>query len=248
MALPITIGSGINIGGGISIGADPASATIVASGLQLYLDAANATSYSGSGTTWFDLTSNSNNLTMQNAGNISYTSSGGGYFTLTSTGYFYSASTTGTPTGNTNYALCAWINVPSVQSYNGIMDIGSSFTNYNVNGLTLQSPNKVSNFWFAYDASGTTTIPTNTWFNVVAQYDGTSRTIYVNGTSLGTLTLAGTPGTHNVSNSAVYVGAAWPANSEYLQGSIGQALIYNRNLTPTEITQNYTAVRSRYGV
>jgi hypothetical protein len=31
-------------------------------------------------------------------------------------------------------------------------------------------------------------------------------------------------------------------------GRIGQALIYNRALTSTEIQQNYTAVRSRYGV
>ena len=43
----------------------------------------------------------------------------------------------------------------------------------------------------------------------------------------------------------------WSTNaggSEPLQGNIGQALIYNRALTTAEIQQNYTAVRSRYGV
>jgi hypothetical protein len=84
MATPIQIGPGITVGGGISIGATP----IVQSGLQLYLDAAVTASYPGSGTTWYDLTANHNDVVMQNSGDISYTSSGGGYFSTGATGYF----------------------------------------------------------------------------------------------------------------------------------------------------------------
>lgn len=40
------------------------SPQIVRDGLVLYLDAANPKSYSGSGTTWYDLTGNNNNATL----------------------------------------------------------------------------------------------------------------------------------------------------------------------------------------
>jgi Concanavalin A-like lectin/glucanases superfamily len=240
------IGPGITFGGGVVL-SGPTVVSIVASGLQLYLDANDATSYPGTGTTWYDLSGNNNNLAMVNSSNISYTSSGGGYFTLASTGYFSSGTNTNMPSGsNPSYTVSAWVNVASVASYNGIMLIGS-LTSLGAIGLTLQSPGSVTNFWYGYDASHTYTIPLNTWFNVTALWDGTTRYIYVNGSSLGTLTYGGS-GTLNVTSSSVLVGASYPANTEYLQGKIGQALIYNRALTPTEITQNYTATRTRYGV
>lgn len=240
------IGGGVQISGGVVL-SGASAATIVTSGLQLYLDANNATSYPGSGTTWYDLSGNNNNLAMVNSSNISYHSTGGGYFTLASTGYFSSSTNANMPSGsNPSYTLSAWINIPSIQSYNGIMLIGS-LSLLDAIGLTTQGSTSINNFWYGYDASGSYSIPTNTWFNVVALYDGTTRYIYVNGTSLGTLTYGGS-GTLNVTSSAVLVGASYPANTEYLQGNIGQALIYNRALSSTEIQQNYSVTRTRYGV
>ena len=51
---------------------------IVLNGLTLYLDAANTSSYSGSGTTWTDLSGNGNTGTIVNS--PAYTSGVGGYF------------------------------------------------------------------------------------------------------------------------------------------------------------------------
>ena len=50
---------------------------IITDGLVLCLDAANAKSYSGSGTIWTDLSSNGANGTNSN---MTYSSSNGGYF------------------------------------------------------------------------------------------------------------------------------------------------------------------------
>jgi hypothetical protein len=61
--MPITI-SGATISGGITLSP---SASIVTSGLVLSLDAGNPSSYSGSGTTWFDLSGNGNNGTLVNS-------------------------------------------------------------------------------------------------------------------------------------------------------------------------------------
>jgi hypothetical protein len=44
---------------------------------------------------------------------------------------------------------------------------------------------------------------------------------------------------------AIYGGIAL---TNYTAGSVGLAKVYNRALSATEITQNYNAVRDRYGI
>ena len=83
MAVSLEIGGGITFEGGISI--TPESG-IVLLGLQLYLDAIDPASYSGTGTTWYDLSGNANDVDMQNDGSISYNPNDGAYFTLSDTG------------------------------------------------------------------------------------------------------------------------------------------------------------------
>lgn len=61
---------------------------IVSEGLVLYLDAANSKSYSGTGTTWTDLSGNSNNATLVNG--PTYSSLNGGGIVLDATDDFIS--------------------------------------------------------------------------------------------------------------------------------------------------------------
>jgi hypothetical protein len=49
----------------------------------------------------------------------------------------------------------------------------------------------------------------------------------------------------------INIGAFNPSGGAYVSsfpGTIGQALIYNRALSATEITQNFNEMRSQYGV
>jgi hypothetical protein len=221
--------------------------TLVSSGLQLYLDAASSTSYPGSGTTWYDLSSQGNNVTMQNSGSISYTATGGGYFTLASNGYFNKATTTGIPTGTSAYTMSVWVQWSSGTwpTFGGMLGIGSSTTTNQTNQFRTTGTNALINYWYGNDLAATSTVsPASQWFNAVAQWDGTTRKIWVNGTQVAS---AGASGL-NVSSSLLQVGATNVGATETLQGRIGQALIYNRALTSTEIQQNYTATRTRYGV
>ena len=218
---------------------------IVSSGLQLYLDADNPASYPGTGTTWFDLSGQGNDVAMQNSGSISYTSSGGGYFTLVSNGYFNRATTTGIPTGTSAYTMSAWVQLGSGWGGQGIIGIGSSITTNQTNQFRTIGTNALTNYWYGNDLTATSSLsPTTQWFNAVAQWDGTTRKIWVNGTQIASAVATGL----NVSSSLLQVGATNVGGSEPLGGRIGQALVYNRALTSTEIQQNYTAVRSRYGV
>ena len=220
---------------------------VVYNGLQLYLDANNTTSYPGTGTTWFDLSGQGNDVAMQNSGSISYTSSGGGYFTLASNGYFNRASTTGVPTGTSAYTMSVWVQWPTGTwpVSGGMIGIGSSITTNLTNQFRTVNTNGLVNYWYGNDLNATSTLsPASQWFNAVAQWDGTTRKIWVNGTQIAS---AGATGL-NVASSLLQVGATNIGGSEPLSGRIGQALVYNRALSVTEIQQNYDAVRSRYGV
>ena len=96
----MNIGGGINIGPGISILNDYVAPVFVTTNALLYLDAGQTASYSGSGTTWTDLSTNTNNATI--AGSPSFTSSGAAsYFSFNGAGTQYAS----TPTSkyNTTY-------------------------------------------------------------------------------------------------------------------------------------------------
>ena len=67
---------GINVNGGVRFEAGSSSVSIPTNGLQLYLDAGNASSYPGSGTSWTDLSSNGRNGTLTNG--PTYSSADGG--------------------------------------------------------------------------------------------------------------------------------------------------------------------------
>ena len=220
---------------------------VVSSGLQLYLDAAVPASYAGSGTTWYDLSGQNNNVVMQNSGNISYTSSGGGYFTLSSNGYFNKATTTGIPIGTSAYTMSVWVQWPTGAwpTFGGMIGIGNSIIINETNQFRTTGTNALINYWYGNDLAATSTIsPASQWVNIVAQWDGTTRKIWVNGTQVASAAASGL----NVLSSLLQVGATNAGGTETLQGNIGQALIYNRALSSTEINNNYTLIRTRYGV
>lgn len=229
---------------GINLQDKIATTPVVLSGLQLYLDAADVTSYPGSGTTWYDLSGNDNDVTMQNSGSISYSSGGGGYFATGSTGWFSLASGTNLPTGNDFYTLSVWVQLAASWSANGFISIGPFGSSNQANAFRTNTDNTYYNYWWANDLFATSTLsPTTQWFNAVAKFDGTTRSIWINGVQAG----SDSPGSgHNVTTSALQI--AKTVNTEYLRGNIGQALVYNRALSTAEIQQNYEATRTRYGV
>jgi hypothetical protein len=215
----------------------------VSSGLVLNLDASNATSYPGTGTTWFDLSGNANDVTMQNSGNITWNSSG--YFTLTGTGYFNKATTTNLPMGNDPYALCVWVRLPASWGAQGFISVGGFEATNRSNAFRTNGTNGYSHYWWDNDLtpSNGTLSPTTSWFNALAQFDGTTRSIWINGVQLA----SNTPGSgHNVTSSLLQLGKTHSGPYEWLNGDIGQALIYNRALSTVEISQNYNAEKPRF--
>jgi hypothetical protein len=251
MAAPLTFGPGIQIGAGIILGAVP----IITNGLQLYLDANNPDSYT-SGSVWYDLTNNHNDVSMQNSGDISYTSSGGGYFSTGNTGYFNRVSGTNIPNGATPYTVSAWVQFPSGwpggSNSHAIVQIGSQPTYYGLNSFVATSDGYLGVGWFNQPGdpgplisnSWTPASPGTAWMNVVSQWNGATRNIWYNGVLQATDSI----GTYLGNNTDILIGIDFPGFGNYLIGNIGQVLIYNRALNPIEINQNFVSVKTRYGI
>jgi hypothetical protein len=201
-----------------------------------------------SGTTWTDLSGNSNTGTLTNG--PTYSSANGGSIV-------FDGSNDNIQLAGTNFSLntmtiSAW-NYSSNFNQNGFMF--EKTTNGAVNtqySLFYNSSNDI--YYRTYGLStldlavNTTTagVVNNQWNNVVATWDGTNKRIYVNGVLRATsATLSGTV-TQNTTGAAfigIYGGGGYPFN-----GRISQTQIYNRALTAQEIQQNYNASKSRYGL
>ena len=207
---------------------------IVTDGLIQNLDAGNPDSYSGTGTTWYDLSGAGNNATL--TGSTPWTSAGTqSYFTFSS-GY----ANAGTTLSNTTYTKVGMFRVSG--TYGNFMSGGGSsahafwgqFTEYlqsghNGNWSTVLSP---------------VATPTDQWvFGAVSFSSTTGWRLYLNNetpvTSGNTDQFADNP-------ALVLVGAYEGGNN--LGGDVAAALIYNRVLTDQEIAQNYAYYQARFGL
>ena len=82
--------------------------------------------------------------------------------------------------------------------------------------------------------NGTTTVPVGLWTHLAATFDGTTERLYANGTQVAQLAVSGAITT---SASPLKIGgnAIW---GEWFNGLIDEVRVYNRALTPTEITSD----------
>lgn len=93
----------------------------------------------------------------------------------------------------------------------------------------------------------------STWYNIVTTYNGAAGiSTYVNavagGTKSGAKSSPGGAGTFLSMGKSDGFGGYLNGVTNYFNGYIGAWKIYNRALTSTEVTQNFNALRSRYGV
>lgn len=222
------------------------SPRIVTSGLLAALDAANTKSYPGSGTTWTDVSGNSNNGTLTNG--PTYSSANGGsivfdgvndYCDITSTSF-------GSSTVLTIDCSIKWV------AGTGGMFLG--FTTYDVwtQSGTLGYNNGASNVVGISAAAVSSLGLIGNWhhYTFIMNSSGLLSTnkIYIDGVDQGTLTAVvaadgAIPGLNN--NLRL---CSWNAGSFYGNMQYSNIKVYNRQLTSAEIKQNFSAVRGRFGL
>ena len=135
------------------------------------------------------------------------------------------------PSGNSHYTIEAWIK-PDAMGTRGIVGWGNSGLTNQVNALRLTSDG-ISNHWCNNDLVVTTGSLVGDWHHVVAEFDGTTRKIYLDGVLVG----SDKPSGHNAAIANFRVGST--NSGEWFDGLIDEVAIYDKALTQEEIIEHY---------
>ena len=225
-------------------------AQIVQLGLVLHLDAGNAASYPGSGTTWTDLSSNSKNYTLTNG--PTYSSSNGGIITFAgaSSQRATSAATLFNSTTFNTYTMNLWAYPTGAGNFVQVDGQATVNTGYHYSAIEISAAGVIK---FGQWTGGMTTIATSTqsliaWYNLVITYNGTTATAYVNGASVGSTNIIWSSPGANTFMALMAIDTTNMGTGAYASGSLGAFMVYNRGLTAAEVTTNFNTLRSRYGI
>ena len=239
---------------------------IVTDGLILNLDAGDPNSYPGSGTTWTDLSGNGNNGTLTNG--PTYSSANGGFLSFDGTDDFVTLGTQiNSDIASTNVTISFWAYIDSTASdevfvsmerlvvdqpliiwYDtavgrldniGAGDVGGG----TVNAISVMVTDSSSEKRFI---TSNNALSANTWYNIAVVLDVTNNAFYtyIDGVEEAKWVSTNTSGGIGSSSNDFRIGGGSP----YLDGRISNFLGYNKALSQSEITQNYDALKDRYGL
>jgi len=241
------------------------SPRIVTDGLVLALDAGNTKSYLGSGTTWTDLSGNGNNGTLENG--VGYDGGNGGSLVFDGSNDYSRINSFGSDS-NLALSVFCWIYPKNLTSE----QFEGNYYNWIINKRNTVSPN--SNSWqlsalnsypivAMWDSNNTSIGPSpietqepnstsafqlNRWYYTGFTTDGTnggSLKIYINDSVNYSGTLTGNRG---IATKPIDIGKKGWGDEYYWNGNIAQVSIYNRALTAAEVSQNFNALRGRFGI
>jgi hypothetical protein len=230
---------------------------IVKDGLVLWLDAGDRSSYPGGSNVWRDLTPNANNGTLFNT--PTFSSANGGsivfdgsddYGRLTSkifqgiNDFTFSCILKNTQSTYTNYGGPIYTEWSSGSGTSNTVYVSMGEGNTQISS----SPFRI-NFWFQvantqYQNSSNTTIPVNQTVSLTCVREGDQSKIYINESLDSTVTAVSGP-LDTRSNDPLIAKAGYGA---VFKGNIYTIQIYNRALSANEISQNFNATRTRFGV
>lgn len=217
---------------------------IVSNGLIMDLDAAKFDSYPKTGTRWYDITWTTSGGTLTN-GPV-FNSDNGGYFSFDGTNDLVNM-------GNLSFntvTLDLWVNIQTFTGNRAILSRGSQAlgTGSTFAAWIVTATNTVRNRFFNFSGNsgfvGTANLSANTWYNLTWTYDNSNIRLYTNSSLTETSALVGP--LVNASNTNLIIASDFYTQSAEMKSSGFK--MYNRALTQAEITQNYNAVKGRFGL
>lgn len=221
---------------------------IETNGLVLYLDAANPASYTGTGTTWTDLSSFGNSGIL--LGGPTYDHSNGGAIVFDGLNDY--ASTNLLLNTITNVTLHGWVYIANTSLRGPFIRVGSGSNGYaiGIGSGTFDQPGNQMIALFPYVRWINTNINYGTgWKFFTFTLSATSVPIfYLNGTLIIGSFSGSNPATPN---SGVYLAkniGDLGGGFRIFAGKIAQVSIYNRELSATEISEYFNSTKSSFGL
>ena len=224
---------------------------ISSDGLVLSLDAGNTKSYSGSGTIWNDISGRGNNGTLTNG--PTYSSANGGSIVFDGTNDYVSGSL-GTLNAPFTLEYFGKFNNVSQNNYEYFGSVGNFTSNgmISISKIGTQDANtSYHGYMYVYPGFGGVVktdidLRTTNYQHLVVVLLSSPPYIKVykngiEGSMVDSLTAA-------INTNGNYRVGTWDNNTWWLNGNIASTKIYNRALSAAEVSQNFNALRGRYGV
>ena len=220
----------------------------VSSGLELYYDPSQSASYPGSGTTLYDLSGSGVNATIAGS-----PTDAGNWFTFTGSQSIQTGNLAGLYAG-WQHSLEVWFSPSAAGAVFSDTGLGPTNTGYHATGLEVYQTGPFfqtnAMLWNgSVTRVGGGTLSLNSWYQLVRVYNGSNTAdAYLNKVKSSDTAITWstpTPGRYlNFGSSDTTFFASGAA----FQGKLGVIRLYNRVLTQDEVTQNYNATKSLYGL
>jgi hypothetical protein len=223
----------------------------ITSGLVLHLDAGSASSYSGSGSTWSDISGNGRNATLFNS--PTYSSANGGSLVFDGNTKYASVASNAAFNLNSAFTFSLWVkrNGNAIQTDEVLLHREVGYAGPTQDGgyqlaaerSTLLPKIGIRNNLNIPDILTASTAIASSWVNIVAAYGASTLRLYTNESTAGSKTSSISVGSTTSALSIGGVGSGYAFN-----GNIAQVAMYNRELSASEISQNFNALRGRFGI
>jgi surface protein len=216
------------------------------------LNAANSSSYSGSGTAWNDISGSANNATL--FGSTTFNSADPKSISFSGGSGSYGRFNSQVPWGSvTNFTVNVWVRPDSISIGGLVSHLGGlfeffMFSNsfyFRCSGATVSSG---SNSMVSSYPAGMTA---GNWMMLTASYDGLALRIYFNGTLHATQSAVRT--SHTITQANMIMAGAWEINPGVsvgypLSGRLSSVRLYNNALSNTQISTLYDNTKTYFGL
>jgi hypothetical protein len=219
------------------------------SGLVLNLDAGNANSYPGTGTTWFDLASG-NNGTLVNG--PTYDTTNGGSIVFDGVNDYVGLGNT--PIfGTSSFTIDMWIYLPTTDSsYRAILSkrSNSNYTGFAVyrapysNSVAIQLASSHSGPYFTTSILSTS----NSWNHISIIVDRTSKTVVLYSNGIKNTSTLDITNLGDMTNNGVNLNIGLETGIPNWNSKISTTKIYSRVLSEAEVLNNFNSTRGRFGL
>ena len=226
-------------------------APVIDSSAMVWLDSSQSASFANVGSTWYDLTVNSKNYTLSNIPTYTYNNSGPVLtFAGASSQFTTSAATLFNSTTFNAYTMNLWVYPTGAGQLVAVTGQATINTGYHYSAIEISAAGVIK---FGQWTGGMTTIATSTqslnaWYNLVITYNGSTATAYVNNTNVGSSAIAWSSPGASTFFPLMGIDSTNMGTTGYASGSVGAFMVYNRGLSADEVSNNFNALRRRYGI